>query len=180
MDAATDFDGMLWNLAYRYSKTELRNQYTVEDLFSEARLVALKVIKKYKADKNSKISTYVYHCVENRLKDISRKIGRSPIEYHGDFRRYEKASEQSCEDLEFALMMKGLLTDKEYVFFQKIYVEDFSMKDLTTGPNRIANRREANKCLARIHQKYLSLEKSQTKILTQRARQERWLCRSPD
>jgi len=163
-----DIETLLWRLVYQFR--HIKNQ-TSEDLLSEARLTAIIAIGNFKKEKQTKLTSYVYQCVKNRLMDLyrSESLRHSVIEYR------DEVPDEECvvEDLEFALLMRSLLTERENALFQKHYVEGFTKKELVASG--FMKAKEIYACSARISLKYLAIEENRQKILTKTWQQDSWL-----
>lgn len=164
-----DLDSLLWALVNKF-RTAQGNGLDIQDLFSEARVTAYTAIQKYKKQKDAKLQTYIYQCVSNRLKDIYRRKKRNIVDIAD---APELSEEDNFEDIQFILTMRGILTSVEFRIFYSMFVESKNVREISEEETMRPG--EVRKCVARICAKYLSLEKSQVKFLTQKKLQENWL-----
>lgn len=173
MDELDQYSSMLWHLVNQFGSYE-RNK---EDLFQEAQIAAFTAIAKYDASKKASIRTFVYRCVKAKLVDIQRdsmakkRQGKVvPLEDAGEL---EGTAYNTIEDVEFNLTMKALLNKAEYRVYFMCFVEDKSLRDVSSELN--VSLRKAHQCYQSILLKFASLEESHTRHLMRRGLQEKWL-----
>lgn len=111
-------DSLLWSLARKFRTS---GAYSREDLYCEARLAALIAIQKFKKEKKTRLSTFVYRAALNHLIEIQeREKKRGAVE--SSF--VQDTSTFPQKEIEHRLTMRGLLTEEEWCIYQKLFVED--------------------------------------------------------
>lgn len=77
-------------LTQRYIKKYELNKLQIEDINLECQLVFEKVVDSYNQDKDVKFSTYLYSCIENKLKDIIRSNSTKKTTFYNQLRSLEE------------------------------------------------------------------------------------------
>lgn len=166
-----ELEGMIIDLASKYHRTINPNKYVnhdYEDFVAEARLAAYIAITKWKSDKGTKVSTYVYKCVENKFKDMHRFANRNkrPTLYFYDDSLIENFSSENFHYDDYDRMnreisVRRILNGEEYELYSRI-MNGYRMceiADLECEKNKLnynRNRGEIKKCFTRILQKLKS------------------------
>lgn len=169
MDSSEDFyfsDALLWSLVKKF----VNDSNEPDDLMSEARAAAYYAVTKYKKTKKTKLSTFVFKCVKNRLLDITKKkrVTLEPYEEEGSY--------DTEDDLHFAISMRQLLNPTEYRVYQLSINESRKEQEVMEILN--LTRRKVRACLCRIFAKYQSIETSHHRVSTQRRLTSKWLVNS--
>ena len=189
MDCDFDLDTVVWHLVRKFVQRckkdfDLRADYgKEEDFFSQARIAALVAVANYDAKKKVKLSTFVFGCVENKLKDMYDYERMRICENDHDSLDYLSEEEVPEEkyaspltdiaDVEFDLTMRAILTKEEYELYFEHFVLGKSMREI--GGDSKTKRRGLRECSQRILRKYMSLEENRDRVLIQRSLQNKWL-----
>lgn len=168
-------NSFLWRLVHNFSNSK-NTLNTKEDLINEARATAFVAISNYNAEKSASMKTYVWRCVENRLKDLYKSEKRSPELVHCEVMP-EAVAFDDIKDLEFNMTMQSLLTLLEYKVYYKAFVEDKGLRQIAKESNLTYFK--VQKCYTRILQKFQSIESTQEMISTKLQLQDQWLASSP-
>ena len=174
-----DFNYLLLYLVGDFIKSKGVDYAKKDHLLNEARIAAWKAIGDFKEEKMVKISTFITTCVKNHLTNVSIEISKNDQrskdakEAAPDDPYHTRRSGHTLDDLEFLLTMKSLLTPHEFTVFEMRFVQDCSLVEIQKSFDM--NRREVEKCLRSILQKYSSLEENLNQTLTQRQHQTKWL-----
>lgn len=174
MSELDQFTSMLWHLVNYYGV----NERAKEDLFQEAQIAAFTAIAKYDATKKASMRTFVYRCVKAKLVDIQRdamaqKRTAQIVPLEDVMSELEGTAYNTIEDVEFNLTMKALLTHAEYRVYFLCFVEDKTLRDISSEMK--CSLRRAHQCYQSILRKFALLEESHTRLLTRRGLQEKWL-----
>lgn len=125
-----NLDGILGSLVAKFSHMNSQRSYlnNRDDLMSEARIAAHKAVQDFKAEKRTKLTTYVYTYVKNRLLTLQESESAKPL-YHESNKIPETAVE-CIDQLDHDLTMRSLLTMREYEAYHLIYVQGWSERSL--------------------------------------------------
>lgn len=154
-----ELEGMVIDIANKYyhiSDTR-RVFHDYEDYIQEARIAAFKAIKNYRQDRKTKVSTFVYNCVENRFKDMHRyamRKKRPTLYFYDDFFVENFASENFYYDdydrINREITVRKILNGEEYELYLRI-MQGYRIYEIEKHSNKKKN--ELKECFTRILQK---------------------------
>lgn len=180
MEQDFNLDGLIWTLVGKFIKRNRIEKHlnsTTEDLFSEARLAAIIAITKYDSTKQTKLSTWIYDCVQNHLLDIADKeCGRNEAAEFvelapEEIEEIEDDSKRS-ENFEFIMSMKSILSAEEYALFMLHFVEDIPISVIVK--NNVSSHKKARNLREAILGKYKTVCDYRVKARTQISLQREW------
>jgi DNA-directed RNA polymerase specialized sigma24 family protein len=181
-----DIDALVWYHIHKFIReNDVEGHLNQkDDLYSEARITALRAVAKFDAKKGAKLSTFIFECVKNYFKDRSDYESIRPHQFESLHTENEDGDheERFCgitdsRDIEFDLTMRAILTKNEYDLYYKKIVMGYSIREIAST----VKEREVLSCTFQsILRKFESLEKSQEQILTRRSHQDKWLNASQD
>jgi RNA polymerase sigma factor (sigma-70 family) len=148
------------------------NEY--DDVMNEARIAAWRAIERYNVERKTKIETFIFNCVRNKMIDLARhanRLGRNltvPVEdvdQHGD----DSASAQIDHDI----LLKQVLSEDELSFIDALrrgggVVRFISELGRMTGVKSDEATKEVSECLHRIQRKLESQDQSQNVLTLKR------------
>ncbi len=137
-----------------------------EDLMMEARIAAHKAIMAYRADKQTKLTTWIYTCVNKRLLSLHEYESTKPL-YH-DSEELPEIAVNDLDQLEHDLTMRSILTKAEYELYRLLFVEGYSQRELIE--DGIMKERELRCLYPHILRKSKSLVENLTQNLTLKKR----------
>lgn len=144
MEALADVDGIVKSIVFRLNK----GNHSQEDLISEGRLAAWLAIEKFDSRKEVKLKTFVFKCVENRIKNIQKFDSRRPnLLSNYDFEE-ESFDDFDLIDLEISAQM--ILSSSEYDIFTK-YRAGFTFGEIADDIE--LSYTKVRRCFIRICQK---------------------------
>jgi len=161
-----DYEHLIEKLVRSFMRYDIEHHVNnnFEDMKQEACIAAWQALSSYSADKNVKASTYLALCVKRRLLDC-RKVGdrKVRIGYTDELPEVGMVDENIAK-FELEDTMTKVLDEKEMLVAQKIYLEGYSRRDLTSGPCRIVSQREGKKCYLQATSKLRSYAENQMGI----------------
>lgn len=151
------------------------NEY--DDVMNEARIAAWRAIERYDAAKQTKIETFIFNCVRNKMFDLAKHAGRlgrnldSPVE---DIDQH--AGDDDTPSLDHGILLKQVLSEDELAFITSVrrgggvvaFVQELSRM---TGMKSSEATREVSECLHHIQHKLKSSGQSPN-VLTLKRRSE--------
>lgn len=182
MDTADfNLDDLIWSLVndfIRKQKKSLNVKSMEEDLYQLAYAKALYAQSKYRHDKKTKLSSFIYLSVKRALMTKGAKLRReSLIEYCDELPESLVPAVNTIAQFEHDETMRSILSEDElYVFKRR--EDGYSLNEIAELPEtkrRRLNRKEVQKCFHRILAKCKSVGLIQEKILTRRNLQDKWL-----
>lgn len=186
MDIADfNLDDLLWSLVNDFIKKQTKNKSRYksmqDDLYQIAYAKALHAQSKYRHDKNTKLSTFIYHCVKNALITQCSTIDREmSMEYYGEIPDSIVPAVNTIAQSELDMTMQSILTEDELFVFQK-KSDGYSLNeiaDMKEAKDKHLTRRKVQECSHHILAKCRSIGLIQDKILMRRNLQDKWLCDS--
>lgn len=180
-----NLDDLLWSLVNDFIKKQRKNKSLYksmqDDLYQIAYAKALYAQSKYRHDKNTKLSTFIYHCVKNALITQCDSLDREmSMEYYGEIPDSIVPAVNTIAQSELDMTMRSILTEDELFVFQK-KSDGYSLNEIAAmkeTKNKHLTRRNVQECFHHISAKCKSIGLIQDKILTRRNLQDKWLCDS--